>query len=226
MDCFAHATIGGYQIATTLNCYNPWRFLPEDRIVRCRPKKHLNPLTYGMTTDKTDAETVDIEFVYSTSADTLRQRLGRAGFNRATLEKEVLGNLERLGYQSDSNCVHLTGGLAEAYGETFSLSSFENWLHVLAEAVEAGQTLARRRSRNGDSTANPLVNLIKGSEHRASDGLQPEHAVLGFPCTSLDNMAVALLEVTAGSARCELDVTTFVLHRGDKAFDDMLREDY
>lgn len=26
MDCFAHATIGGYQIATTLNCYSPWRF--------------------------------------------------------------------------------------------------------------------------------------------------------------------------------------------------------
>ncbi|WP_250477297.1 HEPN/Toprim-associated domain-containing protein [Caballeronia sp. INML1] len=226
MDCFAHATIGGYQVATTLNCYSPWRFLPEDRIVRCRPKKHLNPLTYGMTTDKTDAEKVDIEFVYSTTAGTLRQRLGRAGFNRATLEKEVLAHLEKLRNQSESNCLQLTGGLAEAYGETFSLLSFENWLHVLGEAVEAGQTSARRRSRNGDSIANPLVNLIVGSEKRASDGVQPEHAVLGFPCTSLDNMAVALLEVTPGSARCELDVTSFVLHRGDKAFDDMLREDY
>ncbi|CAL8476906.1 HEPN/Toprim-associated domain-containing protein [Caballeronia sp. S22] len=179
-----------------------------------------------MTTDKSDAETVDIEFVYSTNADTLRQRLGRAGFHRATLEKEVLANLERFGYQSNSNCVQLTGGLAQAYGETFSLSSFENWLHVLAEAVEAEQTLARRRLRNGGSTVNPLVNLIKGSKKRASGGIQPEHAVLGFPCTSLDNMAIALLEVTAGSARCELDVTSFVLNRGDKAFDDMLREEY
>jgi hypothetical protein len=226
MDCFAHATIGGYPIATTLNSYSPWRFLPEDRIVRCRPKKHLNPSTYGMTTDKSDADTVDIEFVYSTTADTLRRRLGKAGFNRATLEKEVLKNLEKVGYQSESKCLQLTGDLAEAYGDVFGLSSFDNWLHALAEAVKAGQTPAQRSTRTLQSTNNPLVDIIKGSEKPAFEELQHQHSLVGFPCTSLDNMAVALLEVTAGNARCELDVTSFVLHRGDETFNDMLREEY
>jgi hypothetical protein len=226
MDCFAHATIGGYPIATTLNSYSPWRFLPEDRIVRCRPKKHFNPLTYGMTTDKSDADTVDIEFVYSTTADTLRRRLGKAGFNRATLQNEVLENLEKVGYQSDSKRLQLTADLAEAYGEVFSLSSFDNWLHALAEAVKAAQIPAQRCSQKLKSRVNPLVDLIKGPEKPAFEGLQPEHSLVGFPCTSLDNMAVALLEVTAGNAKCELDVTSFILHRGDKTFDDMLREEY
>jgi hypothetical protein len=48
-----------------------------------------------------------------------------------------------------------------------------------------------------------------------------EHSLLGFPCPSLDNMAVALLEVVPGDALCEQEVTMFVEHQGDTAFDDM-----
>jgi hypothetical protein len=71
-------------------------------------------------------------------------------------------------------------------------------------------------------TENPLVDIITGSDKPPFPDLEPEHDFSGFPCTSFNNMAVALLEVTAGNAVCELDVTSFILHRGDITFDDML----
>ena len=72
------------------------------------------------------------------------------------------------------------------------------------------------------------LDIITGPDKPEFEELQPEHSLLGFPCSSFDNMAVALLEVTAGNATCELDVTSFILHRGDITFDDMLgrRDEY
>lgn len=62
-ECVVHATIGGYPIASTVNSYNRWRFRPEDRIIRCRRRDQRNPLPHIMSTDKSDADVVEMQFV-------------------------------------------------------------------------------------------------------------------------------------------------------------------
>lgn len=222
MDCIVHTTIGTYPIATTVNRYNRWRFRPEDRIIRCRRRDQRNPLLHGTPTDKQDAAVVDMEFVYSATADTLRRRLGRAGFHRGSLEKEFEEYQRKVCYESETTHLHFTGDTAAAHSQAFCLSALDDWLDALAQAVKAGVTPGRRKMQGFRPTGNPLMDIITGSERPAFDELEPRHGIVGFPCATFCNMAVALLEVTAGNEACELDVTSFVLHRGDITFDDML----
>jgi hypothetical protein len=87
MDCIVQTTIGGYPLTTSVDQYDLWYFRPEDKIIRCRKKQRLNPVIYGLPfTDV--AGTVDVEFVYSITAETLRRRLARAGYDLGTLERE------------------------------------------------------------------------------------------------------------------------------------------
>jgi len=228
MDCVVHATIGGYPISSTVNKYNRWRFRPEDRIIRCRRRDQRNPLIHAMPIDKSDAEVVEMEFVYSATADTLRRRLGRAGFNRASLDEEFRNYYEKVCHMSEGRHLHFIGESAEAQGDAFCHATLDDWLDALANAVKAGVAPARRAAEGFKPSGNPLVDIITGPDKPEFDELQPEHGLLGFPCSSFDNMAVALLEVTAGNAICELNVTSFILHRGDITFDDMLgrRDEY
>jgi hypothetical protein len=112
--------------------------------------------------------------------------------------------------------------LAEVHAEAFFSSMLDDWLQALAAAVQAGATPARPGMSEFKRTGSPLVDIITGPDKPAFEELKPEHDLLGFPCSSFDNMAVALLEVTDGNASCELDVTMFVLHHGDITFDDVL----
>lgn len=214
MECLVHTTIGGYPLASTVNRYNRWYFRPEDRVIRCREQ---------------GPETLEFEFVYSITADMLRRRLGRAGYNRATLEREFWKYYETVSRCSEGENLHFTGESAEAYREAFLMSgSLDGWLYALARAVKTGVTPARRAAEGFALTDDPYVDIITGPDKPLFEDLEPEHGLLGFPCSTFNNMAVALLEVTDGNAVCELDVTSFVLHRGDITFDDMLgrRDEY
>jgi hypothetical protein len=222
MTCIVHTSIGGYPIARTVNSYNRWRFSPKDRIIRCRQRDQRNPLIHDMPSDELDAEAVDTEYVYSITADNLRRRLGRAGFHLASLEEEFREYYETVCYESAATHWHFTSESADAHAKAFCDSTLEDWLDALADAVKTRMTSARRATYEVKTTGNLLVDIITGSDKPTFAGLEPEHSLLGFPCSTLNNMAVALLEVTAGSAVCELDVTSFVLHRGDITFDDLL----
>jgi hypothetical protein len=212
MQCVVHTTIGGYPIASTVDSYNRWYFMPEDRLIRCRLRGR---------------ESVNVEYAYSVKADTLRRRLGRAGYNRGSLEKEFWEYYERVVHCSESRSLHFTGESAEARSDAFS-GTLDDWLDGLAQAVKAEVTPARRAAEGFKPTGKPLLDIITGPDKPSFEELQPEHGLLGFPCSSFNNMAVALLEVTDGNAACELDVTSFILHRGDITFDDMLgrRDEY
>jgi hypothetical protein len=222
MTCIVHTTIGGYPIASTINSYNRWRFDPKDRIIRCRRRDQRNPLIHDMPSDELDAEAVDTEYVYSITADNFRRRLGRAGFHLASLEEEFREYYETVCDELAAERWHFTSESADVHAKAFCNSTLEDWLDALAVAVKTGVTTARRATYGFKTTGNLLVNIITGSDKPTFAGLEPEHGLLGFPCSTLNNMAVALLEVIAGSAACELDVTSFVLHRGDITFDDML----
>lgn len=217
MQCAVHTTIGGYAIASTVGSYNQWYFMPEDRLIRCRPRGR---------------ERVHVEYVYSVTADTLRRRLGRAGFNRASLEEEFREYHDQIRWRHDGHegdNLHFTGEFAEVYAEAFlSSGSLDDWLNALARAVKNGVTHSGRAAEGFKPTGSLLANIITGPDKPERYGWEPEHRLLGFPCNSLSNMAVALLEVTAGNAACELDVTSSILHRDDTTFDDMLgrRDEY
>jgi hypothetical protein len=219
MNCIVHTTIGGYPMASTVDRYNRWRFKPEDRIIRCRRRDQRNPLIHGMPIDELDAKVVDTEYVYSITADTLRRRLGRAGYNRASLEKEFEEYHRKVCHQSEPPHLHFN---SKSHAEAFCMSGLDDWLDALAQAVKAGVTPAQQAMKGFKPTGNSFVDIITGPEKPQSEELEPEHGLLGFPCSTFNNMAIALLEVAAGNAACELDVTTFVLHRGDITFDDML----
>lgn len=221
MQCTVHTTIGGYPMASTVDSYNRWQFRPDDRIIRCRLRSERNQLTYGPPIDEMDGEVVDTQYVYSITADTLRRRLGRAGYNRASLQQEFWQYYETVCYMSTEQDRHFTGESAEAYSKAFS-GLLDDWLDALAKTVKAGVTPARRAAEGFKPTGNLLVDIITGPDKPAFNDLEPEHGLLGFPCSSFNNMAIALLEVTAGNSVCELDVTSFILHRGDITFDDML----
>jgi len=210
MQCVVQTTIGGYPITSTADSYNQWYFLPEDRLIRCRQRSR---------------DRVDVECVYSVTADTLRRRLGRAGYNRASLEEEFRDYHDQIRWRQrgENDNLHFTGEFAEVYAEAFiSAGSLDDWLDALARAVKNGVTPSGRAAVGFKPTGSLLVNIITGPDKPTFWGLEPEHCLLGFPCCSFNNMAVALLEVTAGNSACELDVTSFILHRDDTSFDDML----
>ncbi|WP_288831013.1 HEPN/Toprim-associated domain-containing protein [uncultured Paraburkholderia sp.] len=164
------------------------------------------------------SETLDPEFVYSITAEKLRRRLGRAGYDRGSLEKERWEYYKKVVSQSDLKHLHFTGKSAEAKSDAFRRSMLDNWLDALEQVVKSRLNTGSRAK----PTKNLLVDIITGAEKPPFLELEPAHGFLGFPCSTFNNMAVALLEVTDGKAVCELDVTPFILHRDDTTFDDLL----
>ncbi|MCM3351953.1 HEPN/Toprim-associated domain-containing protein, partial [Bacillus velezensis] len=112
--------------------------MPEDRIIRFRRRCERNQLTYGPPIDELDRDVIDTQYVYSITADSLRRRLGRAGYNRASLEIEFQDYEKSTGKR-----LHLPGEFAEAHDEAFPGSLYD-WLDALAKTVKAGVTPARR----------------------------------------------------------------------------------
>ncbi|SPB14873.1 hypothetical protein NOV72_02104 [Caballeronia novacaledonica] len=107
---------------------------------------------------------------------------------------------------------------AHARADAFRAATLDDWLEALTKAIKEGVTFVSRRCT---TPTNVLVDIITGSDHPTSDDLLPQHCLSGFPCTSIDNMAVALLEVTPGNAVCEQEVSLFVQYQGDTTFDDL-----
>lgn len=154
------------------------------------------------------------------TADDLRRRLGRAGFTRTTLEQEYLTH-HRAHSGESGNMFFSTypdSGRAFARAEAYQAATLDDWLVALAKAVKDGVTYV---TRNVTTPSDLLVDIITGRDHPTSDKFWPRHNLSGFPCASLDNMAVALLEVTNGDALCEQEVSMFVEYQGDSSFDDM-----
>jgi hypothetical protein len=209
MTCSSDITIGGYPLNIMRHSYSVWQhFKLEDRIIRSPSVSAENPR-------------IDIEFAYSTTADVLRRRLGKAGFTRTTLEQEYERYYDAVCRTSGTLFFTHSSASAEARAEAFRAAKLDDWLNALAETVKTGVSRIRRNARVVEEPTNLLVNIITGSDEPFGDDLMPRHDLLGFPCSSLDNMAVALLEVVPGNAVCEQEVSMFVQFQGDTTFDDM-----
>jgi len=222
MTCSSTITIGGYPLTTMRRSYTVWkRFKPEDRIIRSRRKDQRNPHLQGLPTTQLEAQQLEIDFAYSVTADVLRRRLGRAGFTRTTLEQEYQKYHDAVSKQPGTMFFSRGFETDAARVEAFRAATLDDWLEALAEAVRTGVTRVRRNGTEVAEPTNILVDIITGCNAPSADGLRPEHCLLGFPCTSLDNMAVALLEVTSGDALCEQELSMLVRYHGDTTFDDL-----
>ncbi|RKR36195.1 HEPN/Toprim-associated domain-containing protein [Paraburkholderia sp. BL17N1] len=217
MTCSSKILIGGYELDEMRRSYTVWeRFEKKDRVIRS-PK-------YPLRWDMPDGEQrMTLKFAYSVTADVLRRRLGRAGFTRTTLEQEFQQYYEAVCQQSGTLFfdTYLDSKKAQARADAFRAATLDDWLEALAKAVKARVTRVRRNAREAAHPDDILVDIITGSDAPDEPNLMPKHSLLGFPCSSLDNMAVALLEVVDGDAQCEQDVSMFVEFLDDTTFDDM-----
>jgi len=213
MTCSSEISIDGYELDVWRHSYTLWeRFEKQDRIIRSR-KSFL----------RTGEERIWVEFVYSVTADVLRRRLGRAGFTWTTLEQEFL-RFYRAACRKGGTLFfnpYPDAEKAQARAEAFRAATLDDWLEALDKAVKANATRVRRNAREVAQPKDILVDIITGSDYSHERELMTQHSLLGFPCRSLDNMAVALLEVVPGNVLCEQDVSMFVEHQGDTTFDDM-----
>jgi hypothetical protein len=213
MTCSSEISIDGYELDTWRHSYTLWeRFEKQDRIIRSRKYLLRNGEPRMM-----------LQFAYSITADVLRRRLGRAGFTRTTLEQEFLRFYQAVSRQSGTLFfkTYPDPEKARVRAEAFRAATLDDWLEALAKAVDAGVTRVRRNAGEVSHPKDILVDIITGSDYPHERDLMTEHSLLGFPCSSLNNMAVALLEVVPGHVLCEQEVTMFVEYQGDTTFDDM-----
>lgn len=216
MTCSSEITIGGHELDVMRRAYTLWEhFKAEDRVIWARglPANPLSNIHY-----------IQRDFAYSVTADVLRRRLGRAGFTRTTLEQEFQTYYHAVCRLPDTMFfrIYPDRERAQARAEAFRAATLNDWLDALAKTVEIGVTRVRRNAFEFAQPENILVDIISGPDEPDSRDLMSEHCLLGFPCSSLNNMAVALLEVVPGKALCEQEVTMFVEFDGDTSFDDML----
>lgn len=227
MTCSSTITIGGYPLDVMRRSYTLWEYFEKrDRIIRSRRKDQRNPHLQGMPETELAAQELELDFAYSVTADVLRRRLGRAGFTWTTLEKEFLGYYQAVCRRPGNlffNAYPDGPEKAHARAEAFRAATLDDWLEALAETVKSGVTRIRRNAWKCAQPGNILVDIITGPDEPLGPEMipMPKHCLLGFPCGSLENMAVALLEVTSGDAACEQEVTMFVQYQGDTTFDDM-----
>jgi HEPN/Toprim N-terminal domain 1 len=222
MTCSSTITVGGYPLKVMRQSYSVWpRFKREDRIIRSRRKDQRNPHIQDMPDTALEAQQLEIDFAYSVDADVLRRRLGHAGFTRTSLEQEYLRYYAAICQRSETMFFDRNAETAATRAEAFRSATLDNWLEALGETVRTGASRIRRNTGEASEPENILVDIITGRDVPTSDDLMPNHCLLGFPCSSLDNMAVALLEVTPGDAGCEQEVSMFVEYQNDTTFDDM-----
>ncbi|OYD73667.1 UNVERIFIED_ORG: hypothetical protein BDU10_5348 [Burkholderia sp. CF145] len=204
--------IDGYDLKSTEDSYRRWRFKREDRVVRTAPSPKC---------------------LYVTSAVTLRKRLNEAGYDRTSLELEFLRYMSNVFTSQDAPLYFFDYEFyygkysplqrAEAYRQ----AGLNDWLLALKESVANGWGPRSKPSKMVDSPCkyvdvNILIDMLASNDVELDDPIKPEHALVPFPCASLDCMAVAMLEVVRDDAECVLDVTELVENNRVYSFDDLL----
>lgn len=219
MGSFAHLTIGGYPIFASKNHYDRWYFRAADRVMRSRKKSQRNSLIWGAA-EPHEANEEEVDYLYVASGSTLRRRLSLAGFSRETLEREFhefisqrLSNLEDLA-QFDEAWAAQNAQLASL----LRASTLDAWLVCLKTAVKEGIP-GWRWDDVRHAYSDPLLHLFFEPDDYGDT--HPEHET-GFPCRTLESMAVAMLEVLPEDVECALDVTDLINGGWTNSFADMI----
>lgn len=220
MGSFAQVTIGGYPISSTKNYYDQWFFRKKDRVIRTRSKAERNTLILSAAEPHEQLEE-ETDYLYVCSGSVLRRRLELAGYNREALEREFqeciaqrVASLEELSNPDD--------GWAKEYAQRIPIlksSSLTDWLKVLKIAVDDG--ISSWRWDNCKSNySDPLLHLLFADDEFTMDA--PSMHDTGFPCKTLEGMAVAILEIMPAEVECVLDITDLIGGGWTDSFEDLI----
>jgi hypothetical protein len=106
-------------------------------------------------------------------------------------------------------------------------TTLDDWLMALKEVVERGATRAKGIT-NPPMPKGPafdtkaLADIILTDQYPCNWDLRPRHDLWGFPCSLLEHLAVAMLEVIPANAECVLDVTELVKNDRVYCFEDLI----
>jgi hypothetical protein len=198
----AYIHIGGHTISEMWNGYSLWHFKWEDRLNRGSDKNE--------------------EYLYVMTAAELRKRLANAGYSRSSLEREYreyenrIANFTNLPYLEDAP----KQAARRLYAATYA--SLDDWLGALGRALKfycrGGINNTRVRPRlESYEPDDPFIDMellaecvINGDAPYDGGAVVPRRSRMGFPCESLEGIALAMLEVVPEDTECVLDVTEFV----------------
>lgn len=215
MGSYAQITIGGYPIVSTKNYYDRWYFRKKDRVIRARTKAQRNLLIW-CAPELHEEQEDEIDYLYVASGSVVRRRLELAGYNRETLEGEFKEHITH--WIADLEDISLYDEeWAKEQAKLIPIlkaSSLDDWLKSLKIVVDEGITNWNWDQRK-NSHSDPLLRLLFASkEHGIHD--------TGFPCTTLEGIAVAMLEIMPVEVECLLDITALVDGGWANSFEDLI----
>lgn len=212
MESCLQFKIAGFPVAYMRNSGLPWQFVLESGFVPMR----AIPSSSGVG-----------EHLYLSTAGTLRRRLNSAGYDRKALELEYLKYMDQVFsrwdppyFFRDEKTSNATTAAQRA--EAFRFASLDDWFFALKTAIKIRNSGNLVRPKNIEYSdpfidMNALVDIVMGPESLPSSIEVPSHVVGGFPCISVECMALAMLEVVPDDAECILDVFELA-----SSFDDLV----
>lgn len=219
MGSLAQITIGGYPISSTKNYYDQWYFRKKDRIIRVRDKSQRNTLIW-CAAEPHELHEEETDYLYVVSGPVLRRRLELAGFNRETLESEFKEWIARR-VTSLEEPFEFDEDWAKERSKRAAIlkaSSLADWLKCLKTAIDDGIASWRWDECERNYT-DPLLHMMFASDAYWDE---PSFHDTGFPCQTLESMAVAMLEIVPAEAECVLDITDLIGGGWTDSFEDII----
>lgn len=219
MGSLAYIKICGYPIFSTKNHYDRWFFRKKDRVIRARKKSQRNTLIW-CAAEPHEQNEEETDYLYVVSGSVLRRRLELAGFNRGTLEREFKEYIARR-IASFENLFPLDDRWTNEHSERAAIlkaSDLADWLMCLKIAIDGGITHWQWDERK-QNYIDPLLHIMFASDEFWDEASLHE---TGFPCQTLESMAVAMLDILPAQAECVLDVTDLVEGGWTDAFEDII----
>ncbi|WP_367239167.1 HEPN/Toprim-associated domain-containing protein [Pseudomonas fulva] len=218
MGSYSQITIGGYPMLSTKNYLYQWYFRKTDRTIRTRSKSQRNTLIW-CEADPSELEELETDFLYVAPGPVIRRRLELDGFNYESLEHEFQETIGRR-VKGVRELTLTFGEWERKQAEIIALlesATLTDWLDRLKIIVQEGITSWRWKEREKEYT-DPLLCLM------FNDNLFWDTEAFhdcGFPCQTLESMAVAMLEIMPEGTECVLDATDVVGGGWTDAFEDL-----
>lgn len=223
----AFISIDNVIISEMTGGYRQWYFNQHDRIIRTQIKGRKPTGANGVIPyDQPEQYAVQKSYLFATTADVLRERLDDAGYNRATLEREFAEYKDKTAALTVLPYLQDDERSASARAHTVRFATLDDWLIALSDAVNFFHRVEGCRTQDYGRHS-PLINMdlltecVIGFEYREEPDNEPRRNRLGFPCNSLECMAVAMLAVVDRHAECALDVSNFSRNGELTCFDDL-----
>ena len=218
MGSFAHISIAGYPIQSSKNYFHQWFFKKSDRVIRARLKSQRNSVIWAEA-DSQELDEEETDYLYLVSATALKRRLELAGYNRETLEREFKESIAaKIQHLEDLSNYDWATSEIDCRLQILRTTSLGEWLACLKVVIDNRLT-SWRWDKHKQVFDDPRIGLLVTEGNWGDEGIGHE---TGFPCQTLESLAVAFLEVVLADAECVLDLTDLIGGGWTDAFEDLI----